>query len=88
MSFDVVTRGLRIVGAHDTNPPPVASDYAHWSHAEMAALFFTYLSRKQMDVASLISRGYDARAAVDAYSLLLNERATTMGVILDWTQIV
>lgn len=88
LTVDVVTRGLRIVGAHDTNPPPVSSDYAYWSHAEMAALFFTYLSRGQMNVASLISRRFDPREAADAYSLLLTERATTMGVILDWTDLV
>ncbi len=87
LTGDVVTRGLRIVGAHDTNPPDTSSDYAYWSHAQMAALFFTYLSRRQMDVASLISCRLDARAAAEAYSLLITQRGTAMGVILDWTQV-
>ena len=87
LTGDVVTRGLRVVGAHDSNPPPTSTDYVYWSHAQMAALFFTYLSRRQMDVASLISRRFDARAAAEAYALLITERATTMGVILDWTQV-
>lgn len=87
LTGDVITRGLRIVGAHDTHPPAVASDYAPWTHARMADLFFTYLARGQMNVATLTSRSFDARAAVDAYTLLITQRETVMGILLDWTQV-
>ena len=87
LTGDVVTRGLRIVGAHDPNPPATSSDHAYWSHAQMASLFFTYLCRRQMDVAALISHRFDAREAAAAYTLLVTQRSAAMGVILDWTQL-
>lgn len=88
LTGDVVTRGLRIVGAHDTHPPVVASDHASWTHARMANLFFTYLARGQMNVAALTSCCFDARNAADAYALLITRRETVMGVLLDWTEVV
>jgi threonine dehydrogenase-like Zn-dependent dehydrogenase len=87
LTGDVVTRGLRIVGAHDSNPPATSSDHAYWSHAQMASLFFTYVSRRQMDVASLISHRFDARETAAAYTLLVTQRSAAMGVLLDWTQL-
>jgi threonine dehydrogenase-like Zn-dependent dehydrogenase len=48
LTGDVVTRGLRIVGAHDSNPPAESTDHAYWSHPRMTELFFTYLQRGDM----------------------------------------
>ncbi|MBU6352357.1 MAG: zinc-binding dehydrogenase [Chloroflexi bacterium] len=87
LTGDVVTRGLRVVGAHDSNPPATATDHAYWTHQNMIELFFTYLARGQMNVAALVSQQIDGRAAQTAYRLLLTERSTVMGVILDWSQL-
>src|SRR5262249_27221228 len=38
LTSDVITRGLRIIGAHDNNPPRVESDHAYWTHPNMARL--------------------------------------------------
>lgn len=85
LTGDVITRGLRIIGAHDNNPPPVGTDHAWWSHLNMARLFFTYVERRQMDVAGLITHRYRPEEAAQCYASLVADRSTAMGVIFDWT---
>lgn len=84
---DVVTRGLQILGAHDTNPPPEGTDHAWWSHAHMARLFFTYVERRQMDVAGLVTHRYRPDQARECYDGLVADRSQAMGVIFDWTDL-
>lgn len=84
LTGDVVTKGLRIIGAHDSNPPAESSDHALWSHARMADLFFTYLQRGDMRVGDLITHRYAPTDAPRAYALLREQRATTLGVLFDW----
>ena len=85
LTGDVVTRGLTIVGAHDTNPPQLSSDHAWWSKKRMVDLFFTYLQRGDMRVAELVTHRFAPAEADAAYRLLRNERMTAMGVVFDWT---
>lgn len=82
---DVVTRGLRVLGAHDTNPPPVTSDYAPWSHKQMVQLFFKYLARGDMRTADLITHRFPPQQAPEVYRLLKEDRPNTLGVVFDWT---
>jgi 2-desacetyl-2-hydroxyethyl bacteriochlorophyllide A dehydrogenase len=84
---DVVLKGLRVVGAHDGNPPAVSTDYAPWTHQNMAELFFSYLSRGDMRVSDLIMHRYSPDQAAEAYNMLMERRADAMGVIFDWTQL-
>ncbi len=84
MTKDLVTRGIRVFGAHDTNPPPVTSDYAPWSHKQMVQLFFKYLRRGDMRTGDLITHRFDPREAPAAYRLLQEDRANTLGVLFDW----
>lgn len=84
---DVIRRGVHIIGAHDSNPPPVSSDYAYWSHDKMAALFFTYLQRQQMNVTDLLTHRYPAQDAPEVYPMLQRDRSSVMGVLFDWEQI-
>lgn len=81
---DVVTRGVQIVGGHDSMPPALASDRDPWSHVEMSQLFFTYLQRGQMRVADMVTHRFSPEQAPEAYSLLLSDRSTALGVIFDW----
>lgn len=83
---DVVTRGVSIVGAHDNDPPSEATDHVHWTRANMASLFFSYLLRGQMRVEDLITHHFSPMEAADAYSLLMTDRATAMGVVFDWSK--
>jgi 2-desacetyl-2-hydroxyethyl bacteriochlorophyllide A dehydrogenase len=84
---DVVTRGLRIVGAHDSNPPAAASDYEYWSADNIAKLFLTYVARGDMRVADLITHRYAAKSAPEAYRMLTTDRSAALGVVLDWSNL-
>lgn len=81
---DVVTRGLRIIGAHDNNPPPEGTDHLWWSHRNMARLFFTYLERGQMRVGDLVTHRYSPAEARRCYEGLAADRSAAMGVLFDW----
>ncbi len=87
LTGDVVTRGLKIIGAHDNNPPEVSTDHAYWSHQRMASLFFTYLSRGDMSVSDLITHRFSPFDAPLAYRALYEERSSIMGVLFDWTRL-
>ncbi|HSV72702.1 MAG TPA: zinc-binding alcohol dehydrogenase [Chthonomonadales bacterium] len=82
---DVLTRGLRIVGAHDGNPPAVGTDHAPWGRVEMADLFFDYVTRGDLKLSSLVTHRYAPVDAAAAYRMLAESRAHAMGVIFDWS---
>jgi threonine dehydrogenase-like Zn-dependent dehydrogenase len=86
LTKDVVTRGIHIQGAHDTNPPPLSSDYAPWSHKQMVQLFFAYLARGDMRTTDMITHRFDPHNAPEAYRLLRVDRSNTLGVVFDWPQ--
>ena len=86
LTSDVMTRGVRIIGAHDGDAPPVATDYHFWTRDNMSALFFDYVAREQMRVEDLITHRFAPSDARAAYDLLLTDRQNAMGVIFDWTQ--
>jgi len=83
---DIVLKGLRVMGAHDGNPPLVSTDHAPWSHSKMTELFFCYLSRSDMRVSDLITHRYVPDQTAEAYEMLMERRAEAMGVIFDWTK--
>jgi len=86
LTHDVVNRGLRILGAHDTNPPPDATDHHWWNHPNMARLFFTYVRRGEMRVADLVTHRYPAAEAPRCYASLAADRSQALGVILEWPE--
>jgi 2-desacetyl-2-hydroxyethyl bacteriochlorophyllide A dehydrogenase len=87
LTSDVITRGLRIIGAHDGHSPSVSSDHARWDAYEMTELFFTYLKRGDMSVADLITHHFAPTDAPAAYQLLRETPRIAMGVVFDWTQL-
>jgi threonine dehydrogenase-like Zn-dependent dehydrogenase len=87
LTGDVVTKALSIVGAHDSNPPPISTDYAYWSKQRMVELFFTYLLRGDMRVSDLMTHRFSPLDAPEAYRVLREERMMAMGVLFDWTQL-
>jgi threonine dehydrogenase-like Zn-dependent dehydrogenase len=82
---DVVTKGLTIIGAHDSNPPIGSTDHAYWSRKRMAELFFTYLQRGDIHVSHLITHRFSPHNAVAAYDLLSTAGASPLGILFDWT---
>lgn len=85
LTSDVIIKGLRIEAAHDSHPPQESSEHVHWSNQKISELFYTYLARGQMNVLELISHTYSPMDAKEAYTMLLTERASAMGVVFDWT---
>jgi len=84
LTGDVLNRGVRIVGAHDTHPPEVPHELARWSKREMQELFLTFLARGQMQVNNLITHRFPFAKAERAYALLGHERDKAMGVMVTW----
>jgi 2-desacetyl-2-hydroxyethyl bacteriochlorophyllide A dehydrogenase len=81
---DIITRGVRIQGAHDSFPPVLPTNETRWSALQMFELFLTYLARGQMRVGDLITHHYKPAQAAEAYAMLQKERLTAMGVEFDW----
>ena len=53
----------------------------------MIDLFFTYLARRQMNVADLITHRYRPDQAKECYDRLAADRSGAMGVLFDWTSV-
>ncbi|MEM7531102.1 MAG: zinc-binding dehydrogenase [Chloroflexota bacterium] len=87
LTADIITKGLRIVGAHDSNPPAESTDHNYWSSDKIAELFYTYVERGQMNVSNLVTHRYSPRDAAETYNMLVTDRSAVMGVIFDWTQL-
>jgi threonine dehydrogenase-like Zn-dependent dehydrogenase len=87
LTADIVLKGLKVIGAHDSNPPAESSDHAFWNHPQMANLFFTYLQRGDMRVSDLVTHRYSPLEAANAYEMLRTDRASAMGVIFDWSKL-
>ncbi len=85
LTSDVITRGLRIVGAHDAHPPRESTRHTPWSKDAINQLFFTYLQRGDMRVDDLITHRHDPRDARSVYDGLSKDRSQVLGVIFDWT---
>ncbi|HET6386281.1 MAG TPA: zinc-binding alcohol dehydrogenase [Armatimonadota bacterium] len=85
LTSDLITRGLRVIGAHDANPPHAATEHAWWTHPNMQRLFFKYVERGQMKVSDLTTSRRDPHEAQAAYADLLRDRSQALGTFFDWT---
>jgi threonine dehydrogenase-like Zn-dependent dehydrogenase len=79
LTSDVITRGLSIVGAHDVH------NTAEWNVATITALFFELIASGRFPMAGLTSHVFTPENAAEAYVTANRDRATTMGLIFDWT---
>lgn len=84
---DVITRGLRIVGAHGTHPPAQSSRHLPWDRAAITALFFEYVARGDMRVDDLITHRHSPLDAKQVYDQLTADRSRVLGVVFDWTRV-
>jgi 2-desacetyl-2-hydroxyethyl bacteriochlorophyllide A dehydrogenase len=87
LTSDVVTRGVSIVGAHDSYPPPMPTESNRWTNNNMGLLFLNYLARGQMSVNDLVTHRFSPHDAPGAYQLLETDRSHVMGVMFDWSQL-
>lgn len=75
---DVIRRGLNIVGAHDSH------EDAQWNLASIVDLFFELVRRGSFRLGGLTSHTFRGEQCVEAYALLTERRAETMGVQFNW----
>ena len=81
---DIVTRGVKIVGAHDGHPPAAHNDFVRWSAPEIYDLFMKYLSRKQLRLSDLVTSRFKPEQCKEAFTLLQTNRENEMGVVFEW----
>lgn len=79
LAHDLVTRGLRVVGAHDTHDSP------DWNLRSISRLFFRLARAGRFRLAGLNTHIFPPAEARRAYELATSRRAETMGILFDWT---
>jgi 2-desacetyl-2-hydroxyethyl bacteriochlorophyllide A dehydrogenase len=80
LTVDVVTRGLTVIGAHDTCYPP------GWNEAKMYETFFNFVATGRFDLAGLITHRFTSARAAEAYETSNQRRGETMGILFDWKE--
>lgn len=81
---DVITRGIRIVAAHDGHPPQMPTPWVRWSSHQMSEQVMAWMSRGSLRTANLVTHRFTPEQAADAYSLLDTKRTEAMGVVFTW----
>ena len=79
LTSDVIMRGLTIVGAHDGHNTET------WNGATISQLFFNLVATGRFPMAGLTSHVFAPEHAAEAYVTANRDRASTMGLIFDWT---
>jgi threonine dehydrogenase-like Zn-dependent dehydrogenase len=80
LTADVITRGLTIVGAHDNHNTP------EWNNATIAQLFFNLVATGRFSLEGLNSHIFTPKQCAEAYAVANRDRASTMGMVFDWSQ--
>lgn len=83
LTYDVVSRQLRIVGTRSSWLPDA---HARWTPQRQTDLLFAYLQRGEMRLADLISHRFAPEEGPEAYELLHRNREETLSVVFDWNQ--
>jgi 2-desacetyl-2-hydroxyethyl bacteriochlorophyllide A dehydrogenase len=79
LTGDVITRGLKLVGAHDMHNTP------EWNNPASAAHFFEFIRGARFSLAGLNTHHFHPEACTEAYTLATEDRLRTMGILFDWT---
>ena len=82
---EVHSKGLRIIGAHNSMHAPVETPYNQWTLARDLDLFFSFIRKGRLDVEGLTSHILPWREAPKAYEMLHRNREDTVCISLDWT---
>ncbi len=80
LSSDFIVRGLTLVGAHDMH------NTAEWTDATITQLFFSLVASGRFPLAGLNSHVFKPEQCDEAYATANRNRATTMGIVFDWTR--
>jgi 2-desacetyl-2-hydroxyethyl bacteriochlorophyllide A dehydrogenase len=82
---EVHTRGLEIIGAHNSVHPPIETPHAPWTMERDVKLFLEWQATGVIDVRPLITHRFGWRQVSEAYQMLVEDRSRALGVILDWS---
>ncbi len=78
---DVITRGVQVIGAHDTN----SMGGPEWDgDRSLHDLFFDLVRRGRFDVRDLNTHTFAPSECAAAYDLATNQRGDTLGILFDW----
>jgi 2-desacetyl-2-hydroxyethyl bacteriochlorophyllide A dehydrogenase len=77
--------GLKIIGAHVTNHPELATSHSPWTRSRNAELYFDLLQHHMLDVIPLLSGVIPWQEAPQAYARLKNEKESALSLLLDWS---
>jgi 2-desacetyl-2-hydroxyethyl bacteriochlorophyllide A dehydrogenase len=80
---EVHVMGLQIIGARVSTTPEVETPYNPWTSDRNGELFFDLVMTGKLKLDEMITHRYAWRDAPEAYRLLADDRAQTMGVVLE-----
>lgn len=78
LTSDVITRGLTIVGAHDSH------NTDQWNNTTISQLFFSLAASGRFPLDGLNTHRFTPEQCVEAYTVANRDRASTMGIVFDW----
>lgn len=85
LTIDIVTRGITVRGAHNEKLP--LDEAEEWDAKRQTELFYKFVARGEMNVSDLITSRHLPYEAPDVYAQLLKNRADSIGVAFDWSQV-
>ncbi|MBD3242036.1 MAG: zinc-binding dehydrogenase [Chitinivibrionales bacterium] len=77
-------RGLRMVGAHENNVPPVPSQDNHWTYRNNFALMLDLIARGELPVEPLITDRSRAEKLPALYEAAASEPRNHLGMLVEW----
>lgn len=80
----VNARGTVIIGAHNYTHASVANEYNRWTRNADTCYYLLLVKDGLIKAERLITHRFHWRQAAEAYHQLLNDRGSTLGVILEW----
>ena len=80
LTKDVLTRGLSIIGVHDSHNTP------EWHEKTVSELFFNYIASGRFNMEGLATHFFKPEQCMEAYTVANRDRASTMGILFDWTK--
>lgn len=78
LTYEVVIKGLTIVGAHDSH------EDENWNAPKINQVFFDLVKSGRFNIDGLNTHTFDPKDCAEAYDLASNKRDETMGIIFDW----
>ena len=81
---DIITRGVRLIGAHDCHASGGTTRFDRWTEAAMYDYAMRLLDSGRLRVAELVSHRFAAPRAAEAYAIADDRGVPTMGLLLDW----